>query len=260
MKSRRTNTALYLLCATVATLFSAVSFAQPVVVTLKLDASQISVGAATTLHIYGQIVPAQQASAERIFSWNVDLLNASGSIADATGDIIKLTSDKDPQTSSNGLLEGPNRRSIYDTFLDLPGAGVSAPVELFSVPVRGLAQGSAVLSVQAGTGATGLGGDFIVAPAAGGDPFLGADYSQASATLQVGAGACQSSLTAAVQAGATRQLAIQFTLCPGKNHTVQFTDDLAHPNWQALAGAPHNTGSVTDSVTASHRFYRVLTM
>ena len=40
-------------------------------------------------------------------------------------------------------------------------------------------------------------------------------------------------------------------------YTVEFTDDLAHPNWQALPGAPHNSGSVTDSPASSHRFYRV---
>jgi hypothetical protein len=233
--------------------------AQFATVTMKLDAAQIPVGGSTVLHVYAQVAAAQRAQADRIFSWYVDLVNASGTIADGTAVITKPTADKDPQTSSPGFLDGVNRRGIYDTFLNLPGAGVSAPVELFSVPIKGLAAGNAAFHVAAGSGVPGLGEDFIVAPTGGGDPWLGGDYSQATANLTVGAGSCQPSLTPLlnVQASGAKQLVLNFTVCAGKTHTVEATDDLAHPNWQALPGAPHNSGSITDAVGTGKRFYRV---
>jgi hypothetical protein len=241
-----------------AVLVNQTAVAQPVLVTVKLESSQIAVGASTTLHVFAQVAPAQRASVDRIFSWNVDLLNSNGAIADASGAITKPVSDQDPQISSSGTMDGSNRRSVYDTFMNLPGAGVSAPVELFSVPVKGLAQGSLTLKVQVGTGVPALGADFIVAPLGGGDPLIGADYSQASTTLTVGASVCQSHLTPLLAGSpGSRQITINFTLCPGQNHTVEYTDDLLHPNWQALSGAPQNSGSLTDSAASSHRFYRV---
>jgi hypothetical protein len=235
--------------------------AQFAAVTMKLDANQIVVGATTTLHVYAQVIAAQRTNADRIFSWYVDLVNPAGSVADSSAPIIKSTSDQDPQTSSSGVLDGSNRRGIYDTFLNLPGAGVNAPVELFSVPVKGLSSGTVTFQITAGSGVPGLSEDFIVAPLGDGNPLLGGDYSQASVSLSVGTGGggCQPSLypSLQVQAGGNKQLALSFQACPGQNNIVEATSDLAHPSWVPLPGAPHNSGSVTDPITSGNRFYRV---
>jgi hypothetical protein len=147
--------------------------AQVAAVTLKLDATSIAVAGTTTLHVYAQVVPAQRAKVDRIFSWDVDVLNSNGSAADSTGTPIKATSDKTAQISSSGVMDGANRLGIYDTFLNLAGAGVSNAVELFSVPIKGLAQGNVSFNVQASVG-SGPSQDFIVAPIGGGDRLLGA--------------------------------------------------------------------------------------
>jgi hypothetical protein len=236
--------------------------APAVQVTLKLDENQIAVGESTTLHVFAQIVEAQRASTDRIFSWYVDLLNSGGAVAKLNADsLVRTASDKDSRTSSAGSSEGANRRGIYDTFLNLAGAGKSAPVELFSIPVQGIGVGTASFHVQAGTGVSGLAADFIVAPTGGGDPLLGGDYSAASIQLEVTGGGtvCEARITKiahSAQVGGGNQAVITFSLCPGKNLSVEFSDDLGGA-WQALPGAPHNSGSVTDSSTSSHRFFRL---
>src|SRR5437764_7853752 len=76
------------------------SRAQSVSVTLRLDTNQISVGAATTLHVFAQVVPSLRTNADRIFSWYVDVLNTNGTVASANYNaMIKAASDNDPQTS-----------------------------------------------------------------------------------------------------------------------------------------------------------------
>jgi hypothetical protein len=226
-----------------------------------LDATSIAVGGGTILHVYAQVVPAQRAKVDRIFSWYLDLVNSNGSAADSSGTPTKATSDRTAQTSSSGVMDGVNRRGIYDTFMDLAGAGVSNAVELFSVPIKGLAQGNVTFKVQAGTGVSGLSQDFIVAPIGGGVPLVGGDYSQATATLAVGSGVCQPMLTSGLTVQpAPAQFVLNFTVCPGKTHTVEFTDDLAHPSWQTLGAGANNSGRATDTLatsSAGKRFYRV---
>src|SRR5215467_8239873 len=74
--------------------------AQSVLVTMKLDQSQILTGAVTTLHVYGQIAPSLQAQADRIFSWHLDLLNLNSAIASPDYSALKRpASDNDPSTS-----------------------------------------------------------------------------------------------------------------------------------------------------------------
>jgi hypothetical protein len=158
-------------------------------------------------------------------------------------------------TSSNGTTDGPNRRGIYDTFLNLPGAGVNNPVELFSVPVQGLASGQTRFAVQAGTGVTNLLADFIVAPQGGGAPWLGGDYSSASVDLVVGAGGLMLSIMPSATPG---QFTITFPVVAGKNYVVQSRDALGQGSaWQPLPGAPHNSGSLTVTNNVPQRFYRV---
>jgi hypothetical protein len=231
---------------------------QAVAVTLKLDASQIGIGETTTLHVYGQVLPASRAKADRIFSFYLDLLNSNGSAA-SLGTATKVSADHDPLTSGAGVLNGANLLGIYDTFLNLAHAGRDVPVELFAVPIRGVSQGTVTFQVRAGSGIPNLSEDFLVAPSSGIDPLLGGDYSQAAVDLSIGTGGCQSRLASplTVQAGGAKQISLSFTTCPGKSHTVEFTDSLANPNWQPLSGGAPNSGTITDSAARPARFYRV---
>lgn len=238
-----------------------VARAQFVNVTLKLDAARVNVGATTTLRVFGQVVPDKRAATDRIFSWYVDLLNEGATVARA--DYTKLekpTADKDPRTSSGGATDGPHRRGIYDTFLNRGGAGVSEPVELFNVPVTGLAAGRARFRVQAGSGVSGLAADFIVAPKGGGPPLLGGIYDAASLELQVvETAACTPRLGILREpaAGGQHKVTLSFTPCPGRTHIVEFRDSLTTGSWLPLPGAPHNSGVATETTGARVRFYRV---
>ena len=232
------------------------SFGQSVVVSLKLDTNQLAVGSTAILHVFAQVAPAQRANAERIFSWYVDLLDADGSVAQPDyNQLQKPVADKDPLTSSSGTADGWNRRGIYDTFLNLPGAGVSHAVELFSVPVHAVAAGRTLFAVQAGSGVSGLTADFIVAPKGGGTPLLGGDYSGASAELVVGGGGLLLSIAPSDTPG---RFTIAFPVQPGTNYVVQYRNALGQGSgWQPLPGVPHNSGSVTVTNDAPQRFYRV---
>lgn len=237
--------------------------AQPVSVTVHLDRNEIAVGGSTTLRVVAQIVEDQRADTDRIFSWYVDLLNDNAAAAAGRyADLARPASDKDPRTSSAGVTDGAHRVGIFDTFLDLTDAGRLEPVELFTVPVVGVQAGEATFRVRAGTGVNNLSADFIVAPSGGGDPLIGGDYSAAAATLVVradgGDEVVANLVTAPLPGGQGVRSTITFNLLAGRNHVVEFRDSLvAGAGWQALPGAPHNSGTVVDDSTAGTRFYRV---
>lgn len=242
----------------------ALLYGQYVQVTLSLETNRIAVGSNTLLHVYAQILSAYQTKTDRIFSWYVDLLNTNGSVAQ--GDWAKLQrpkSDRDMNTSSGGVTVGANRRGIFDTFINLPNAGRTNPVELFSVPIQGLAPGKTLFRVQAGSGVPNLSADFIVAPKGGGDPLIGGDYRAASQPLEVlGSSGASNVLVSIVSAdlpnSVLKTLAITFPLVSGRNHTVEYRPDLgSDPKWQALPGAPHNSGLAVDTNNAPQRFYRL---
>jgi hypothetical protein len=234
--------------------------AQVVNVTASLDAASIPSGGSTTLRVFAQVIPAQQANASRIFSWYVDVLNTNGAMAAANyAAMARAASDRDPATSSSGTQDGANRRGIYDTFLNLPGAGVLAPVELMAIPVTGVSPGQTRFRVQAGTGA-GLSSDFLVARNAGGPPLTGGIYSAAEAVLTVtgGAGSVHMSIGVTNAAGGNKGVTLVFPTSPGFNFTAQFRTNLLGTNWQSLPGAPHNAGAVFDLTPAPMKFYRVM--
>ena len=234
--------------------------AQVVTVTMSLDTNRIAAGASTTLRVYAQIVPALRPSTDRIFSWYVDLLNSNGTVARGVYESLQKTaSDNDPRISSAGTSQEANRRGIYDTFMNLPDAGRQTRVLLLAVPVTGLAAGRSTFRVQAGTGVAGLGHDFIVAPAGGGDALLGGDYSLASAELEVLEEACrvQATLAYTPLPGGQNRLVISYPLCPGQNHFVEFRNRLALETWQTLPNGPHNSGSLIETNSVAQRFYRV---
>jgi hypothetical protein len=238
------------------------SRAQSVAVTVQLETNRLNVGQSTSLKVYGQVVPGLRSGASQIFSWYIDVLNTNETAAAANyGALVKSASDNDPLVSSTGMEDGANRRGVFDTFLNLPGAGVSQPVELLSVPVTGMAPGLTQFRVQAGSGVPELSEDFIVAPLGGGDPLTGGDYGAATASLEV-VQSCAVTLHIQPQngGGPGQPLLLTFTPCPGFNHTVQFVNQLTTgANWQALPGAPHNSGSVTVTNTGPIRFFRVMT-
>jgi hypothetical protein len=229
------------------------AWAQVVNVTVGLDSPQIGVGGSTKLHVYAQIIPSLVTNTDRIFSWYVDLLDSSGSVATNNfALLIKPASDKDPTTSSPGRPDGANLRAIYDTFINLPNAGRTNRVELFNVPVTGVSTGKVTLSVQAGTTAN-LGADFIVAPAGGGDPLVGGVYSVASIDLNVVGGGPRVSIARPASGQAT----ISFAVVAGQNYFVESSGTLAPGSWVTLPNGPHNGGSVTDTNVVAQRFYRL---
>lgn len=235
---------------------------QAVGVTLRLDTNVITVGSTTLLHVAAQVLPAQRPNADRIFSWYVDLLNGN-ELAAATdyNRLQKTASDNDPQFSSAGIADGANRRGIYDTFMNLPGAGKDAPVDLLVVPVTGLAPGWTSFRIQPGTGVTNLAADFIVAPSGGGDPWLGGDYSVATVNLLVVDPTSLprfQSVTHTNSANGANQVMLSFEVQPDFDSQVEYLDtigDLA--GWQVLPGAPHNLGVITDVNPSPNRFYRL---
>lgn len=236
--------------------------AQVVDVTASLDTNTVPAGGSTTLRVFARVVPAQQTSASRIFSWYVDVTNTNGAAATANyGAMVKTASDKDPQTSSTGTQDGANRRGIYDTFMNLPGAGVSAPVELMAIPVSGSTAGQTRFRIQAGTGA-GLSSDFLVAPVSGGEPLTGGNYALAEVSLTVLPGANLPNIRVFMSvtnaAGGTKGVTLTFPTTAGFNHTAQFRDQLTGgTGWQPLPGAPHNSGTAFHLSSAGLRFYRV---
>ena len=239
------------------------SLAQAVSVTMTLDEPAISVGQSTILRIYAQVMPSLRTNTDRIFSWFVDVLNTNGIAASANYSAMqKATSDKDPHTSSNGVSQAANRRGIYDTFLELPGAGTSNAVELMSIPVAGLATGRTRFMVQAGSGVPLLSSDFQAVPKGGGSPLVGGDYTAAFVDLVItDSTPCvmQLQLTRlAGDGGPNGTLHLTFAPCLGRNHIVEFRSALGDvPAWQALPGAPHNSGSVMVTNTTAQRFFRV---
>jgi hypothetical protein len=234
--------------------------AQAVAVTVKLDTNQIPVGGSTTLHVYAQVVPALRATSDRILSWYLDVVNTNGAAAKANyATMTRPSSDKDPQLSSTGVDQGANRRAIYDTFLNLAGAGIATPVELMSIPISGVAVGKTRLQVAAGSTVPQMGIDFLVAPKPGSTASQGGDYSAAIADLQVigSSNDCQIQLQIVPKANNT-QFQLTFTPCPGRDHFVETAPALGSPTaWVAVPGGPHNSGSVTVANTGKGAFFRV---
>lgn len=235
--------------------------AQVVGVTLRLDTNQIFVGASTFLHVQARILPAFRTNDLQIFSWYVDVLNTNAAAANANYiAMTKAASDKDPSTSSNGTADGAHRRGIYDTFLNLPGAGRDTSVELMAIPIQGVAVGSTRLRLQAGTGVPSLMADFLVGGTNVVAPLIGGDYTAAVADLTVVPSPLvppHLTITRGLLNG-TNQVTLHYEVQGGFNYFVEWRDSLATNSlWQTLSGGPHNSGVPTDLPAGRTRFYRV---
>ncbi len=233
--------------------------AQAVAVTVRLDTNSIPAGGSTTLRVFAQVVPGLRPTTDRIFSWYLDVLNTNGAAASGNyATMLKPLSDNDaPPVSSSGVTQGANRRGVYDTFMNLPGAGVNAPVELMRIPVNGLAVGQTRFVIQPGTGA-GLSTDFLVAPIGGGAPYEGGSYAVAFADLQVTAGSLCNPVLQIVRLAGGTQARITFTPCAGRTHTLESLSAIdGVAVWQTVAGAPHNSGNVVVNLAGALRIYRL---
>ncbi len=238
--------------------------AQAVDVTLSLETNKIEVGQTTTLHVFAQVIPSKRSSSERIFSWYIDLLNSSATVA--VVDFSRLqrpASDNDLSLSSSGTSSGPNRIGIHDTFMNRPGAGVNSPVLLLSVPVKGTAAGRNTFSVRAGTGVPALASDFLVAPIGGGDPWLGGNYLSALVQLQVGS--VTNVLTpfriilTPLQPFSSGRWEISYPTEAGWNYFLQTRPNLGSAAiWQTVPNGPFNSGRITLTNASASSFYRVL--
>lgn len=237
--------------------------AQVVAVTMQFDTNTLAVGQSTTLHIYGQVVPAYRTNADRIFSWYVDVLNTNGTAATANyAAMLKAASDKDPQISSTGTSQGANRRGVYDTFLNLPGAGVTNPVELLRLSVTGAAPGQTRFAIVHGTGVTNLSEDFIVAPQDGSDPWTGGDYSAAFADLTIVSGPTNVVKRLAISytrlTGGLNRATLTYSAVAGYDCYLEYRDQLVGgAGWQTFPGGPHNSGIYVDTNGVPTRFYRI---
>lgn len=236
--------------------------AQVVKVTAWFDPPSVQVGDTAIFHVAAQVMPQPNIEVDRIFSWHVDLVNERGQVARVDhGRLVKPLADRDPRTSSAGVADGAHVRGIYDTFMNLAGAGRDGPVELFFVPVQGLAPGRAMLRVSAGTGTNGLAADFLVAPVEAHEPLLGGDYASALAELDVNEDVRLPSLGIKVtpaRPGQSMVVTLNFLPWAGRAHVVEFRDLLLQgSDWRPVAGAPHNSGVVTDSPEGLQRYYRL---
>jgi hypothetical protein len=238
--------------------------AQAVAVTMQLDTNTIAVGQSTVLHVYAQVLPVYRTNADRIFSWYVDVVNTNGSVASADyAAMQKMASDKDPQLSSTGTSQGANRRGIYDTFLNLAGAGVTNPVELMRFSVTGTTVGQTRFAVEHGSGVTNLSEDFIVAPLDGSDPWTGGDYTAGFANLTVLSAPTnnvvkQLAITYTRLAGGTNKATLTYSAVAGYDCYVEYRDQLVSgTGWQTFPGGPHNSGVYNDTNNVPRRFYRL---
>ncbi len=243
------------------TLLASIAHAQPVAVTLQVDQPVLTVGATTTLRVFAQVQPAYQTNADRIFSWYIDLRNTNGTAARAEySQLQKPTSDNDPRISSNGTTDGAHRRGVYDTFLNLAGAGKTSAVELLRVPVTGLSAGRTRFQVTAGSGVTNLTADFIVAPLGGGTPWIGGSYASAFADLEIVATNqidAVLSLTVVPFGPGTNRATLTYPVASGFDYFLEAKDALGDGNWQTLPGAPHNAGQYVQNPMVPRRFYRL---
>lgn len=232
-------------------------------VSLRFDRPAIAVGEKTILRVLAEIVPGLKSTAAQIFSWHVDLVAEFAAPVDmqVTG-LERSASDRDPQSSSGGAVDGSVLRGVYDTFIGRTDAGLNAPVELFSVPVVGVREGTASFRVRPGTGPTGLSGDFLVAGISPDASWMGGDYVAAAAALQVG-GAPVAGPTLSIRfepssSGGGGTVVLEFAVLPGRTYAVQSSESLgAGASWRDLAGAPHQSGRAVDTIGSGARFYRV---
>lgn len=178
-----------LLALALAALGSDASEPEPpaVVVTLRADSASVNPGEETVLRAFGQVSETFRARADRIFTWNLDLLALAPEVMVLDpASLVRPRSDRDPILGSVGTTDGPNLLGIRDSFLGFESAGVATAVELFSVRVKALGNGTAHFRVRPGTLGADESPDFLVLPLGDEEPWSGGSYTAAVATFVVG--------------------------------------------------------------------------
>lgn len=242
-----------------AAMAQATSGEPPVLVTLQGDVARLAPGGTSVVRAFARIAPAFRTVADRIFSWNVDLLVLNREVAVVEpATLVRPRSDQDPILGSTGIVDGVQIRGIRDSFLELEGAGVGEAVELFSVTLRAIAPGVCTLRLRAGTLGVEAGPDFLVLPLGDEDAWSGADYSGATWTIEV-AGGTVTPPRLRVAPGVNGSLKIEVEGDAGSTVGLEESDDIGiGAAWrraaQGLAGAAVLTLDVTPS--APRRFYR----
>ncbi len=242
--------------------------AQVVDVWATLETNRIPVGGSTLLHVFAQVTPARQADSDQLLLWYVDILSGEPSIARIhVASLVKPVSDRDPRISAVGVPDGGHLRGIYDSFFNLPGAGVTNQVELFRLTVTGVSVGTASFVVGPGSGAN-LANDFMVLPFSDSPPLTGGIYSSiATAKLTVFSEGLVSNPSVALSISLTNtvlppnpKLLIQYNVVAGVNYFIETRGQMdGTTSWSPLPGGPHNTGVLLETNRLQSRFYRVRT-
>lgn len=250
--------ALLLSCAGIAKAQTATN--PPVLVTLRLDRSSLQAGGETTLRAFARIDPALAATADQIFSWNVDLLALDGAVAGIDPlRLARAASDRDPDTSSGGVPDGSDLRGIRDTFLNRPAAGLGEPVELFSVPVLAVSSGTARFRLAPGASGIFFDSDFLVVPKDDSPALTGGNYQEAFAVLTVGS--APEGPTLQISVTPEGRIKIEFDTAAGAQYSLESRDGWgAQQPWQAFPGGAVNAGRFTLEIHNSGgvRFFRAL--
>jgi len=157
-----------------------VADAAVVKVTASADKPLVGVGETGTLTVFAELTPGHSGAGNGIFGWDVDVLITNPTIIELLPATLVLPPGvwtSGAVTSSTGTPTTWGIDAVYDTGEGADDLGLGAPVELFSVQYRGLADGNTTLSIEPDTTS---GADFVT--------WLGetgGDYSNASVGITV---------------------------------------------------------------------------
>jgi len=233
---------------------------RPVVVTLRADAVSLNPGEGTTVRAFAQVSPGFQARADRIFTWNLDLLIlAPEVIALEAGSLVRPRSDRDPILGSAGTMDGSNLLSVRDSFLNLEGAGVASSIELFSVRVKAVEPGAGLMRLRAGTIGTDSSPDFLVLPLGDEEPWSGADYTAATVSIGVGGGGTVEAPRLRVERAANGVIRVTVEGTAGTSVALEEAERIGGGvSWRRVGASAAGSATLTfeTPVGAAPRFYR----
>lgn len=167
--------------------------AEAIDVTVSVDAPfdgekyTVVLGNTHKLSVFGQVKPeaVDEGKDNGIFGWDVDLRVGDANILEflrATMDPPRWTNRPpdwtgNPDTSSDGTPMSWGIDAIYDTGEDDKALGVESPIQLFSIPFKGISLGESGMTIEFDDT---TGTDFVTW-----DDDIGGDYSAAVAQIRV---------------------------------------------------------------------------
>ena len=232
----------------------------PVAVTLRADATSLNPGESTTVRALAQVSLGFRALADRIFTWNLDLLVLSPEvIVLEAGSLIRPRSDLDPILGSVGTVDGPNLLGVRDSFLNLEGAGIATTIELFSVRVKAVESGAGLMRLRVGTLGADSSPDFLVLPLGEEEPWSGADYTAATVTIGVGGGGTPEAPKLRMDRTANGMIRVVVEGAVGSSVALEESDRIGvGVSWRRVGESPAGSATFTfeTPVGAAPRFYR----